>query len=81
MAKTNSAKRYAQAAFQIAVEEGDPKVWADQLYGMLDVLNSSELQILLEHAKVPMVKKLEIVHDALPKSPEQLRHFVGLLVS
>ena len=46
MAKTNSAKRYAQAAFQIAVEEGDPKVWADQLYGMLDVLNSSELQIL-----------------------------------
>ena len=81
MAKTSSAKRYAQAAFQLAVEEGDPGTWAEELYSMLDILRSSELQIFLEHAKVPMSKKLEIVNDALPKSQNQLRHFVGLLVS
>ena len=57
MTTTVSARRYAQAIFQIAQEKNELDKWRDELGKMTGILKLPELIDLLEAAKVPFAQK------------------------
>jgi len=81
MAKVGSSKRYAQAAFQLAIEHNKVETWGQTLSDVAEILTNSDLVALLEHAKVPLSKKIEILGAVLKDSDQILRNFVSLLIS
>ena len=65
MVKAVSAKRYAQAIFQIAQERNELDKWRDELGRMVVILKLPELVSLLEASKLPFVSKQQILNEAL----------------
>jgi F-type H+-transporting ATPase subunit delta len=62
---TVSARRYAQAIFQIAEERSELDKWRGELGRMTDILKVPELASLLEAAKIPFPKKQQLLKEAL----------------
>jgi F-type H+-transporting ATPase subunit delta len=81
MPRRASAKRYAQAAFELAFQQDQVEGWAQQLGTINEALQSTELRAFLEHAKVPLARKVETVEQALPDVDPLVRNLLSLLVS
>ena len=81
MARRGSAKRYAQALFDIGLERGQLDAWADELHSIREALQAQELRAFLEHAKVPLSRKVRIIEEALSQTDPLLRNLLSLLVS
>jgi F-type H+-transporting ATPase subunit delta len=81
MPKTASAKRYAQAVFDLALERGVLDEWAGGLAAMSGALENQDLFGFLEHAKVTMPQKVRTIEEALPDIDPLLRNFLCVLVS
>ncbi len=58
MAKRVSGKRYAQAIFQLAVQQDQVDQWAGDLDSISQVLQDEEFSSFLEHAQVPLAEKI-----------------------
>jgi len=63
MARRPSAKRYAEAIFELAVEEQNLEGWADDLTNVAQQLESQELVALLDAPHVPITRKQKILND------------------
>ena len=81
MARRGSAKRYAQALFEIAVQQDRLDQWVDDLGHVTGALENAELLALLEHAKIPLSRKVEAVDAVLPRVDPLVRNMLSLLVS
>jgi F-type H+-transporting ATPase subunit delta len=81
MARRGSAKRHAQALFDIGLERGQLDAWAGDLHSIREALQTEELRAFLEHAKVPLSRKVRIIEGALPGADPLLRNLLSLLVS
>ena len=76
MASFISAKRYAQAVFDIAISEGGISSeehlnkWAQDLALMKAFLDEEEFRLFLQAASIPLEKKVSVIsavlHDATP---------------
>ena len=56
-----SGKRYAQAIFELAVEQDQLDQWASDLELAGQVLQDPEFRSLLQHAEVPLDQKIRAV--------------------
>jgi F-type H+-transporting ATPase subunit delta len=81
MPKTSSAKRYAQAAFELARERGVLDQWAEGLSAIGRALQNEEFAALLKHARVTMLQKVRTIREALPDTDPVLQNLLCVLVA
>ena len=76
-----SAKRYAQAMFDIGLQSGRLDQWADDLRSITKGLQTAELKAFLEHAKVPLGRKVTTIAEAFQGLDPLARNLLSLMVS
>ena len=81
MAKRVSGKRYAQAIFQLAVQQDLVDQWAGELDSLSQVLQDEEFSSFLEHAQVPLSEKNRSIDAVFPDTNPLVRNLVALLIS
>ena len=82
MPRRASAKRYAQAAFQIALERGELDGWLDDLGALSGVLEDRELSGMLDSPQVPAARKLDAVSRVMKDTAGPLaNNLVALLAT
>lgn len=69
MADLQAAKRYAQAAFHIALEHGTITAWRSDLHDIAQVLSDSEIAPALADGRLPLINRLDMVARTLAISP------------
>lgn len=69
MADLQAAKRYAQAAFQIARDQGTIDTWRAELADVASVLTDSEAAPIFADGRIPLERRLGLVERALDVSP------------
>ena len=79
MADVAAARRYAQAAFDIAKADGTLASWRTELNDVASVLADSQLVSMLADAKLPLERRYAIIDRALDVSPK-VRNLAKLLV-
>jgi F-type H+-transporting ATPase subunit delta len=77
----NSAKRYAQAAFSLALEHGSIDQWAEGLSWASEAASDPDCKSLLQHAKVPLSNKVKAVNDVFQSTDPLLRNLLCILVA
>lgn len=81
MPRRASAKRYAQALFDIGSQMDRVDQWADHLDLATQALENEDLQAFLENARVPLPRKVQVIEEILPGVEPQIRNLLSLLVS
>jgi len=81
MPVTTSAKRYAQAIFEIALESDKLKDWQSNLTKVAKLLTDEEFIELAENPKIPFDLKKKLVQEKLGKTSLMVLNLVYLLVS
>lgn len=76
----SSVKRYAQAAFQLALDGDNLDRWAEELDQAAQATSDGEFRVFLEHAKVPAAQKLALIDQAMPDLHPLVRNLIALLV-
>ncbi|MBN9492140.1 ATP synthase F1 subunit delta [bacterium] len=69
MAELRAARRYAQAAFQIAVDSGTIPTWRSDLADIAQVLSESDLAAALDDRRMPLAIRYEMIERVLDISP------------
>ncbi|UCG84054.1 MAG: ATP synthase F1 subunit delta [Dehalococcoidia bacterium] len=81
MAASGSAKRYAQAVFQIAVENNQIDTWRSEVDTVAATLSDPQLKTILEDPKVHLDDKIELVKKCLPGLSQLALNLAFLLVT
>ncbi len=81
MPKSTSGKRYAQAIFDLAVERDLVDEWAGDLSAISEAVQEEELRSFLQHAKVPLANKLQVISQAFGSTDPIVQNLVSLLIS
>jgi F-type H+-transporting ATPase subunit delta len=63
--RSASARRYAQAVFQIAVERDELDVWMEDLTLLARALENRELAQYLDAPQVPVERKIDVIKGSL----------------
>ena len=63
-----SARRYAQAAFELALEKGELEQWLDDLTLLADAVSNREFIDFLSQPRVTAEAKVRVVREALGDS-------------
>jgi len=80
MISTISARRYAQAIFQIAQANNNLDEWKKELHKVSDLMKDPETVDLLDHPKVPFNLKAELIKQKLNTSNELVLNLCYLLI-
>jgi F-type H+-transporting ATPase subunit delta len=75
-----AAKRYAEAAYDIAREQGLGEAWSDALKGLAALYGSPEAARFLGNSAVPPAAKQELVRKALAGTPPEAVNLALLLL-
>ena len=82
MAKGASARRYAQAAFELALEKDDFEAWLDDLGYLAGALQSEEFGAVLDAPEVPVSQKVKLIDETVGGGISPLsRNLFALLAS
>ena len=81
MAQRVSGKRYAQAIFELGLEQDRLDPWANDLEFIDQLLQDDEFRALLKHADVPIGDKLKAIDAVLSETDPLIRNMVSLLVT
>jgi len=81
VARVASAKRHAQAVFQIAVDGNAVEQWRSELETIASALSEPELAAILEDPKIHFSDKVQLIDKCLPGLSQLALNFVYLLVS
>jgi len=81
VAAGTSAKRYAQAAFQLALEGDSLDQWAEDLAQASDGIANEAFRTFLQHAKVPYLRKIDVISQVLSTISPLVRNLLALLIS
>ena len=76
-----SGKRYAQAIFELGLEQDRLEQWAGDLEFIDGVLQDEEFRTLLKHADVPIADKIKAIDAVLSETDPTIRNLVNLLVT
>lgn len=80
-ARSSVARRYAEAAFQLAERDGNVEEWLNQLGVLAAAVRDEDLVRRLENPQVPIDERLEAVHAALgSEAVPQLVNLVRLVL-
>jgi F-type H+-transporting ATPase subunit delta len=81
MVVTGAAKRYAQAAFDLAKDQGKLDQWEHDLQSLVDVVQNPEMTVFFENPAVPAEAKQHVIEEVLPRPDQQYsRNFALLLL-
>ena len=80
MISTISARRYAQAIFQIAQAKNNLDEWKKELRKLADITQDKEVTDLIDHPKVPFNLKAELIKQRLDTSNELVLNLCYLLI-
>lgn len=81
MPVTTSAKRYAQAIFEIALESNKLKEWQSIVAKIAKLVDDDEFVGLAENPKIPFDLKEKLVQEKLGKTNAMALNLVYLLIS
>ena len=81
MPKRVSGKRYAEALFELALQEEQVEQWATELDLVGQVLRDEEFNAFLKHADVPVDQKIKSIDTVLALVHPLVRNMAKLLVS
>ena len=81
MARLPTAKRYAQAAFAIAREEGRIEAWLEDLRRAQEAMGDESLRSYLDLANIGLERKLELLRKVLDGIHPLTFNLIGLLAS
>jgi F-type H+-transporting ATPase subunit delta len=81
MARVASAKRYAQAVFELALERDELDKWQSDLGTITEALREPELITLLENPKLHFDEKTELLGEMLMGVSPLAMNLVYLLIS
>lgn len=81
MAKQLGGRRYAQALFELAVQQDRAEEWAGELTHMAEVLQDAEFNAFLRHAEVPVERKISALAAVLPELDPMVRNLGALLIT
>jgi F-type H+-transporting ATPase subunit delta len=81
MAEGSAAKRYARAAFELAVEAGEEEAWAEALRRMVAFFARDDVSVLLENPRMSVARKLQLVEAGLGDLPSLPLNLARLLVA
>ncbi|MGA2366988.1 MAG: ATP synthase F1 subunit delta [Dehalococcoidia bacterium] len=80
MISTISARRYAQAIFQIAEANKNLDEWQKELGKLAELMKDREMVNLIDHPKVPFNLKSELIKQKLKTSNELVLNLCYLLI-
>lgn len=81
MARIASAKRHAQAVFQMALDSNEVGKWRQDLQTIASTLSDPELSSVLENPKVHLSDKMGLIAKCLPDTSQLSLNLVYLLVA
>jgi len=81
VARVASAKRHAQAVFQLALDSNEVEMWRSRLKTIATTLTDPELAAILENPKVHLSDKVRLISRCLPELNELALNFAYLLVA
>ena len=81
MAKRVSGQRYAQAIFELALQNDQLELWSNDLRLADQVLQDEEFRAFLSHAEVPLERKINAVNTVLESVDPLVKNLVALLVT
>ena len=81
MVKRAYSKRYAQAVFELGLENNDLDTWAADLRQVSRLSQESELMVLLENANVRLADKANLLDKVLGEIRPRARNLVLLLIT
>ena len=76
---TLAAKRYAQAAFELALEESSVDAWASAIEQMAAFMSEADVRRVLENSRVAQETKQQLVAAGLENSPPLALNLARLL--
>ncbi|MCH8061243.1 MAG: ATP synthase F1 subunit delta [Chloroflexi bacterium] len=65
MPKGGSSRRYAQAVFQLALEQDGLEMWLDDLALLANALQDAEFSEFLDAPQVTVAQKVQVITDSL----------------
>ncbi len=81
MAKQLSGQRYAQAIFDLALENDQVEQWGQDLAVVAEVFEDADFTALMKHADMSAANKLAATASVLAGVNDLVRNLVDLLVS
>ncbi|MCH8869948.1 MAG: ATP synthase F1 subunit delta, partial [Chloroflexi bacterium] len=82
MPKGASARRYAQAAFELALEKDELDKWSDDLDYLVQAMETQEFSEILDAPQVTVAHKIELIDETVGGSINPLtRNLLALLAS
>ncbi len=81
MATRAYAKRYAQAAFEIALEAGELERWQSDLAGVIQAVSDEDFSAVLESPKVHFDEKSRLLSGQIKELNPLLLNLLLLLIS
>jgi F-type H+-transporting ATPase subunit delta len=81
MPRISSAKRYAQAAFELALERNELEGWQESLRKIVDLTKDEELIALLQNPRLPFDAKKNLLQTKLGEINPLALNLALLLVS
>ena len=82
MARGASARRYAQAVFAIALDQGEPDRWLDDLALLSDAMANEEFANFLDAPQLTLKQKTDLIEETFGDSVSRLaRNLISLLAS
>ncbi len=72
MPRYPSPRRYAQAVFQIALEQDGLDVWVDDLQVLAELIDDNTVADFLDAPQVPETRKLDMIKEVLADSVSPL---------
>ncbi len=81
MARVASAKRHAQAVFQLARERDEVEKWRSELKTIAATLGDPQLRAILEDQKIHLGDKESLINKCLPGISQLALNFTYLLVA
>jgi F-type H+-transporting ATPase subunit delta len=81
MPKITSGKRYARAAFELALEKNELEGWQEGLKKMADLTTDQELMALLQNPRLPFDAKKSLLQKGLGEIHPLAFNLAVLLVS
>jgi F-type H+-transporting ATPase subunit delta len=80
MISTISARRYAQAIFQIAQAKNNLDEWKKELRKLAEIMKDREIVDLIDHPKVPFNLKADLIKQKLGTANELVLNLCSLLI-
>jgi F-type H+-transporting ATPase subunit delta len=77
--KPPTPRRYAQAIFQLALEEGGLEEWRGAIEEMTSAINNEETVSLLESPNLSAKEKQEVIRKVFPSRSTLATNFLALL--